>query len=83
VNSITTVHVLSLDAYLTGFDTAERVTVELINPNGSSTGMGSVDVSSAGIATIKITGSTLAAGVYAVQATGSIGGKASTALIVQ
>jgi hypothetical protein len=82
-NTLTTVDVLFLDAYLTGFDIAETVTVELINPDGSATGMGSVDASSAGIATIKITGSTLAAGVYAVQATGSSGGKASTALIVQ
>ena len=82
-NLITTIDVLLLDAYLTGFDTGETVTLELIGPDGSAAGKGSVDASSAGIATIKITGSTLAAGIYAVQATGNAGGKASTALIVQ
>ena len=74
---------IAATATLTGFGSGETVDVSLVFSDGTSVAWGSATASAGGIATVALTHTGLASGTYAVHATGSDGGKASTALTVK
>ncbi len=74
---------IAATATLTGFGSGETVDVSLVFSDGTSVAWGSATASAGGIATVALTHTGLASGTYAVHATGSAGGKASTALTVK
>ena len=74
---------ISATATLTGFGSGETVDVTLVFGDGTSVAWGSGTASAGGIATVALAHDGLAAGTYAVHATGSNGGKASAALTVK
>ncbi|MYF64861.1 MAG: hypothetical protein F4185_02585 [Chloroflexi bacterium] len=68
---------------LTGFDGGESIEVTLVAEDDSSTSLGSATASAGGIASVDVRHDGLGAGVYAVEAVGDGGGKASAALFVK
>ena len=74
---------ITATATLTGFGSGETVDVTLVFSDGTSVAWGSATASAGGIATVALTHTGLASGIYAVHATGNDGGKASTALTVK